>query len=230
MFSILLIEDDHAISEMLRGFLISKNYKVTSAHDGKTGLDALQNEKHDLILLDWMLPDTSGPEIIKVIRKDPVQKDIPILMLTARAEEVDKIKGLDTGADDYMTKPVSLKEMDSRIKALLRRTQGLNVDKKIKRGDLSIDPENNELYIKESAVKIAQTEFRLLLYLMQKSERLHTRSQLLDQVWGQGTFIDERTVDVHILRLRKVLKPYGADKMIKTVRGAGYRFTENLDG
>lgn len=229
MFSILLIEDDHAISEMLRGFLISKNYKVTSAPDGKTGLDALQNEKHDLILLDWMLPDTSGPEIIKIIRKDQVQKEIPILMLTARAEEVDKIKGLDTGADDYMTKPVSLKEMDSRIKALLRRTQGLNVDKKIIRGDLSIDPENNELIIKESAVKIAQTEFRLLLYLMQKSERLHTRSQLLDQVWGQGTFIDERTVDVHILRLRKVLKPHGADKMIKTVRGAGYRFTENLD-
>jgi two-component system phosphate regulon response regulator PhoB len=151
-------------------------------------------------------------------------------MLTARAEEMDKIKGLDSGADDYMTKPVSLKELDARIKALIRRSQGLSVDTTITRGVIVIDLENNSLLIDNKIVNMGQTEFRLLHYFMRKPERIHSRSQLLDQVWGQSTFIDERTVDVHILRLRKILKPLGLDKMLKTVRGAGYRFTEKLDG
>ncbi len=192
--------------------------------------EVLADKNPDLIVLDWMLPDISGPKIIRQIRNNKIQKDIPILMLTARAEEVDKIKGLDVGADDYMTKPVSLKELDARIKALIRRSQGLSVDTTITRGLMVIDLENNTLLINNENVSIGQTEFRLLHYFMRKPERIHSRSQLLDQVWGQSTFIDERTVDVHILRLRKILKPFGLDKMLKTVRGAGYRFTEKLNG
>ncbi len=230
MFEVLLVEDDHAIREMLQVFLLSKNYKVKAAESGEVAFEMLAEKNPDLIVLDWMLPDTSGPKIIKRIRKNKIQKDIPILMLTARAEEMDKIKGLEVGADDYMTKPVSLKELDARIKALIRRSQGLSVDKTITRGPMVIDLENNALEINNANVDIGQTEFRLLHYFMRKPERIHSRTQLLDQVWGQSTFIDERTVDVHILRLRKILKPFGIDEMIKTVRGAGYRFTEKLDG
>ncbi|WP_299880794.1 response regulator [uncultured Cocleimonas sp.] len=234
MFEILLVEDDHAIREMLQAFLVGKSYKVKAAESGGVAFDMLAEKNPDLILLDWMLPDISGPEIIKQIRKNKIQRDIPILMLTARAEEMDKVKGLEVGADDYMTKPVSLKELDARIKALIRRSQGLSVDKTITRksdkGSLVINLENNSLLINDATVDIGQTEFRLLHYFMRKPERIHSRAQLLDQVWGQSTFIDERTVDVHILRLRKVLKPYDLDDMLKTVRGAGYRFTEKLDG
>ena len=229
MFEVLIVEDDPAIREMLQSFLLSKNYKIKAAESGGVCFELLAEKNPDLILLDWMLPDTSGPEIIKKIRSNKIQKDIPILMLTARAEESDKIKGLDVGADDYMTKPVSLKELDARIKALIRRSQGLNVDTTITRGNMLINLENNTLLINNEDVVIGQTEFRLLHYFMRKPERIHTRSQLLDQVWGQSTFIDERTVDVHILRLRKILKPYDLDKMWLTVRGAGYRFTEKVD-
>jgi len=229
MFEVLLVEDDPAIREMLQTFLLSKNYKVKVAESGGVSFEILADKNPDLILLDWMLPDSSGPEIIKKIRNNKIQKDIPILMLTARAEEADKIKGLDSGADDYMTKPVSLKELDARIKALIRRSQGLSVDTTITRGAIVIDLENNTLLINNEIVSVGQTEFRLLHYFMRKPERIHSRSQLLDQVWGQSTFIDERTVDVHILRLRKILKPFGLDKMLKTVRGVGYRFTENSD-
>jgi len=234
MFEVLLVEDDHAIREMLQGFLLTKNYKVKAAESGEVAFEMLADKSPDLMLLDWMLPDISGPEIIRQIRRNKIQKDIPILMLTARAEEMDKIKGLEVGADDYMTKPVSLKELDARIKALIRRSQGLSVDKTITRtsahGTMVINLDNNALLINNENVDIGQTEFRLLHYFMRKPERIHSRAQLLDQVWGQSTFIDERTVDVHILRLRKVLKPYGIDGMLKTVRGAGYRFTEKLDG
>lgn len=230
MLTLLIIEDDHAIREMLQRFLVNKNFVVKEAEDGEQAMEVLGEINPDLILLDWMLPDVSGPQIIKKIRNNPVQKDIPIIMLTARAEENDKIKGLEVGADDYMTKPVSLKELNARIKALIRRSQGLNKDKQIIIGEISLDPENNTLSVQNKTVKIGQTEFRLLHYLMRKPDRLHTRSQLLDQVWGQGTFIDERTVDVHILRLRKILKPYGVNNMVQTVRGVGYRFSKNTNG
>ncbi len=228
MFTILVVEDDQAIREMLLRFLEGKNYIVKEAGDGGEALEILGGLNPDLILLDWMLPDFSGPELLRHVRNNIVQKDIPVMMLTARAEEADKIKGLDSGADDYMTKPVSLQELHARIRALIRRSQGLNPEKILKKGDISLDPENHELKIKGSKVKIGQIEFRLLHYLMRTPGRLHTRSHLLDQVWGQGTYIYERTVDVHILRLRKLLKPHGVDKMVQTVRGAGYRFTDKL--
>ena len=215
---------------MLKTFLLSKSYKVKVAESGEGCFELLSEKNPDLIVLDWMLPDTSGPEIIKQIRANKIQREIPILMLTARAEELDKIKGLEVGADDYMTKPVSLKELDARIKALIRRSQGVTIEKKLSRGPIIIDLENNLLTINNKTVTIGQTEFRLLHYFMQKPERVHSRGQLLDQVWGQNTFIDERTVDVHILRLRKILKSNHIEKMIKTVRGVGYSFTEKLDG
>lgn len=230
MFEVLIVEDDTAIREMLQSFLLSKNYKVKTAESGGVSFEILADKNPDLILLDWMLPDASGPDIIKKIRSNDIQKDIPILMLTARAEEMDKVKGLDAGADDYMTKPVSLKELEARIKALIRRSQGLSLDTTITRGPMIIDLENNTLLINNKNVDIGQTEFRLLHYFMRKPERIHSRAQLLDQVWGQSTFIDERTVDVHILRLRKILKPFKTDNMIKTVRGVGYRLSEKSDG
>jgi two-component system phosphate regulon response regulator PhoB len=230
MLTLLIVEDDPAIRMMLNRFLLGKKFSVKEAADGKQALSILGNINPDLIVLDWMLPDLSGPQIIKKIRKNPVQQDIPIIMLTAKAEEADKIEGLEIGADDYMTKPVSLEELHARIRALIRRSQRLNEDKTIKYNKVAIDPENNILTINNKNVKIGLTEFKLLHYLMRTPDRLHSRSQLLDQVWGQGTYLDERTVDVHILRLRKILKPYGEDKRVQTVRGAGYRFSEKIDG
>ena len=229
MLTLLIVEDDSAIRAMLVRFLLGKNFTVKEAENGEQALTILGNINPDIILLDWMLPDLSGPQIIKKIRKNPVQRDIPIIMLTARSEETDKIEGLDAGADDYMTKPVSLQELYARIRALIRRSQGLNEDKTINKCGIVLDPENNVLTINGSIVKIGLTEFKLLHYLMRTPERLHSRSQLLDQVWGQGVYIDERTVDVHILRLRKALKPHSVGNTVKTVRGAGYRFSEKID-
>ena len=229
MLTLLIVEDDSAIRAMLVRFLLGKNFNVKEAENGEQALTILGNINPDIILLDWMLPDLSGPQIIKKIRKNPVQRDIPIIMLTARSEETDKIEGLDAGADDYMTKPVSLQELYARIRALIRRSQGLNEDKTINKCGIVLDPENNVLIINGSIVKIGLTEFKLLHYLMRTPERLHSRSQLLDQVWGQGVYIDERTVDVHILRLRKALKPHGVENTVKTVRGVGYRFSEKID-
>ncbi len=212
---------------MLDDFLASKNFAVTAVPTGDQGLEELYRTPVDLILLDWMLPDTSGPSLIKTIRKNEGLKNTPIIMLTAKAEEIDKIEGLTVGADDYMTKPVSLQELNARIHALIRRSQGLNEKNVIQKGGISLDPDKNIVTIAGSEVTLGKTEYRLLHFLMKGSGRLYTRSQLLDQVWGQGTFIEERTVDVHILRLRKILKPYNVDKMIQTVRGAGYKF--NVD-
>jgi len=226
MIKILIVEDDLPISAMLKSFLISKQYSVEEAFDGEQALSLLRESKVDLILLDWMLPDISGPILIKEIRKDSLHKDLPIMMLTARAEETDKVKGLDFGADDYMTKPVSLKELHARIKALIRRSQGVDHNSIIKKGDLALNIENNELTIKGKNVNIGKTELRLLHYLMRTSGRSHSRANLLDQVWGQSVFIEERTVDVHILRLRKILQAHGVEHMVQTVRGVGYRFTE----
>lgn len=230
MLNILIIEDDQAIRTLFSRFLASKNYLINEAEDGEQALEFLGKINPDLILLDWMLPNLTGPQLIKKIRKNPVQKDIPIIMLTARSEEADKIEGLEVGADDYMSKPISLQELHARIKALIRRSQGLTENKTIEVNGLSLDPANNLLTIQGKNVKIGLTEFRLLHYLMRKPDRLHSRAQLLDQVWGQGVFIEERTVDVHILRLRKLLKPYGVANLVQTVRGAGYRFSEKIDG
>lgn len=224
MFTVLLVEDDHAIREMLMTFLQSKGYHVLQTESGKQGLNILYNSAVDLLLLDWMLPDIDGVDLIPQIREIPVHKELPILMLTARAEETDKITGLDVGADDYMTKPVSLKELDARIRALIRRAQGLNHQQLLTRGFITVDPENKVVQIKGKAIKISDKEYRLLYFFMKNPDRLYSRTQLLDSVWGQTVFVEERTVDVHIMRLRKTLKDYGLASMLKTIRGSGYRF------
>lgn len=225
MFTLLIVEDDNAIREMLELFLSSKGFAIKSAEDGKQTHKILRETTPDLILLDWMLPDTDGPTLLAEIRGHDTQSTIPIIMLTARVAESDKIKGLNVGADDYMTKPVSLHELDARINALLRRAQGLNEEKIIERGKVQLDPSNNVLKLDGDTVKIGQIEFRLLHFFLQNPDRLYSRTQLLDRIWGQNTFIEERTVDVHVLRLRKTLKPYDAHKTIQTVRGIGYRYS-----
>ena len=228
MYTILLVEDDHAIREMLTMFLTTKKYAVLEAEDGKAALEHLSQKTPDLLVLDWMLPDTDGLQLMQEIRETPVHKDLPILMLTARAEETDKIKGLDKGADDYMTKPVSLKELDARIRAIIRRAQGLNQQQQLTLGDIILDPDNKKVEICTEPVKISSMEYKLLYFFMRNPDRLFTRNQLLDNVWGQTTFVEERTVDVHIMRLRKILKKYGLEKMLETVRGMGYRFHKEL--
>lgn len=230
MFTILIVEDDSAIRDMLEMFLTSKKYEVTVTENGKQAFDVLAEMTPDIMLLDWMLPDTDGTTLLRHIRNNSIHQKLAVLMLTARAEEADKIKGLDVGADDYMTKPVSLQELDARIRALIRRAQGLNEHNLIQRGDISVDPENQKLTINGDPVKIGITEFRLLHFFMINSNRLYTRTQLLDSVWGQSAFIEERTVDTHIMRLRKTLKPFGVDSRLETIRGVGYRFVDSADG
>lgn len=224
MFNVLIVEDDKAISEMLKMSLTASNYVVAVADDGAQALDHLNTFTPDLLLLDWMLPDTDGPSLIKKIRDTAIHKDLPILMLTARAEEEDKIVGLNVGADDYMTKPVSLQELNARIRALIRRAQGLNSEQKLTHGRISIDLENKTVLIDDESVKIGGMEYRLLLFFMKNPDRLYSRTQLLDSVWGQTVYVEERTVDVHIMRLRKILKAYDLDSKLETVRGNGYRF------
>lgn len=224
MFSLLVVEDDAAIREMLTTYLLSKNYEVMSAENGNQALDILHKNTIDLLLLDWMLPDTEGVTLIPKVRDMPVHKELPVLMLTAKTEESDKVQGLDMGADDYMTKPVSLKELAARIRALIRRSQGLNPQQLLVQGDISCDPENKTVQIKGETIKISSMEYRLLYFFLKNPNRLFSRSQLLDNVWGQTVFVEERTVDVHILRLRKILKKYDLDAMLKTIRGSGYRF------
>ncbi len=230
MFTILIVEDDAAIREMLRSFLTNNRYHVIEAENARQALDSLSERNPDLILLDWMLPDMSGPEMLRSLRNNPVHKDLPVIMLTARAEEEDKIEGLESGSDDYLTKPFSMQELAARIKALLRRSHRLDNDLRLQVGPLSLDPGKREFAIHGKPISIGPTEYRLVHYLMRTAGRLHSRSQLLDQVWGQGSFIEERTVDVHILRLRKLLKKHGAADMVETVRGAGYRLREPGNG
>ena len=224
MYKILLVEDDAAISAMLNTFLTSQSYHVTIADRGKKVLHAIEQFSPDILLLDWMLPDLQGPQIIARVRSSENYNRLPIIMLTAKGEESDKIKGFSSGADDYLTKPISLYELNARIQALLRRTQQLNQHLNIVRGPICLTPDNQLMTINDEVVNIGNTEYRLLHFFMKNTNRLYTRSQLLDQVWGLTTYIDERTVDVNIMRLRKILKAHGVNEMLKTIHGSGYLF------
>ena len=224
MLTILLIEDDEAILDMLGMFLAGRRYEVWRAPDGETAREILDEKIPDLILLDWMLPDTDGLEILRRIRRSPQHAETPVLMLTARAAEEDKIKGLDVGADDYMIKPVSLKELDARIRALIRRAHGHDAQQRLRRGPIELDHPAREVFINGERVEISGRVYRLLHFFMKNPGRLYSREQLLDHVWGQTTYIEERTVDVHVMRLRKILKSHGVERMLKTERGSGYRF------
>lgn len=222
---ILCIEDEAAIRSMIRFSLEREGYAVEEAADARTARDLAAASPPDLLLVDWMLPDVSGPELIRRFRRDPLTADIPIIMLTAKTEEEDMIHGLDAGADDYLSKPVSLKALGARIKALLRRSEGFGEQRIINAGRLQLNQDAHQLRIDGTPVHLGTTEYRLLEFFMQHPDKVYSRAQLLDFVWGQSTYIEERTVDVHVLRLRKTLKAHAAENVIQTIRGAGYLFS-----
>ena len=223
--TILCVEDEASIRDMLRFSLEREGYRVDGAENSTQMSESISQQRPDLILMDWMLPDASGPQLVKGLRSESYTRDIPIIMLTAKAEEQDMIKGLDSGADDYVTKPVSLKSLNARIKALLRRSEAFNPDDSISYDRLKLNLANQTLSIDDIQISLGSTELKLLKLFMQSPERIFSRAQLLDHAWGQNSYIDERTVDVHILRLRKLLKPNAADHLIKTVRGSGYKLS-----
>jgi len=222
---ILVVEDEAPIREMLGYTLMKEGYIFREAADVEQARPLLASEKPDLVLLDWMLPGMNGADYARRIRNNPDTRDIPIIMLTARGEEADKIRGLDTGADDYVTKPFSTKELLARIRAVMRRTKNMGDGGIISVKGLSLDPETFRVTADEQTVDISPTEFRLLHFFITHPERVYSRAQLLDQVWGQNVYVEERTVDVHIRRLRKTLEPYNYAQLIQTVRSVGYRFS-----
>lgn len=230
--TILVVEDEFAIQELIALNLKKAGYLVLCADSVEQAIKMSNNVLPDLILLDWMLPDVSGLDFAKKLRRETRTKDIPIIMLTARTQESDKITGLDSGADDYITKPFSPRELLARIKAVLRRRLPELSEEIIEIGGLKLDPTTHRVYAqslenptKSTELLLGPTEFRLLHFLMVHKERVHTRTQLLDRVWGDHVFIEDRTVDVHIRRLRKILEAVGKENLVQTVRGSGYRFS-----
>jgi two-component system phosphate regulon response regulator PhoB len=223
--TILVVEDEPAIAELLAVNLGFAGHQVMRASDAETAQAMIDQALPDLILLDWMLPGMNGVKLARRLRGQARTRDIPIIMLTARTDEADKLEGLETGADDYITKPFSPKELMARIKAVLRRRAPQLTSDMVALGGLKLDPATHRLWGGTTTLELGPTEFRLLHFFMTHPERVHSRSQLLDQVWGDHVFVEERTVDVHIRRLRKALEPSGHDGLIETVRGSGYRFS-----
>ena len=223
--TILLVEDEPAIQELIAANLMRAGHHVVRATDAETAQRIVRDALPDLILLDWMLPGMSGVEFARRLRSEERTRGIPLIMLTARGEEQDKVLGLESGADDYITKPFSPRELVARIKAVLRRRAPETTEDPVELGGLRLDPATHRLAAAGSPVTLGPTEFRLLHFLMTHPERVHSRAQLLDQVWGDHVFVEERTVDVHIRRLRCALEPSGHDSLVQTVRGSGYRFS-----
>ena len=223
--TILVVEDEPAIQELIAYNLKQAGHVPLRADNAEQALNLVANALPDLVLLDWMLPGLSGIEFARRLRADKRTRSIPIIMLTARSDEQDKLQGLETGADDYITKPFSPRELNARIKALLRRRAPEMTDDMVQLGGLKLDPASHRVTGNGAPVELGPTEFRLLHFLMTHAERVHSRTQLLDQVWGDHVFVEERTVDVHIRRLRKALEPTELDSLVQTVRGTGYRFS-----
>jgi two-component system phosphate regulon response regulator PhoB len=230
---ILIVEDEPSIAELISINLTHAGFSVSRALQADEALQLLRNTKPDLVILDWMMPGKSGVQFARELRSNPSTQAIPILMLTAKGEEADKVLGLDAGADDYVTKPFSPKELVARVKALLRRHVFEAVEEKaLVLGPIQLDPVAHRLTIRISdntskALALGPTEFRLMQFLMANPERVHSRTHLLDNVWGNEVYIEERTVDVHIKRLRAALAPFACDHYIETVRGSGYRITKS---
>ncbi len=226
---ILIVEDEPAIRDMVAFALSRGDFEPIGAGDAREAELAIAANVPDLILLDWMLPGTSGIELARRWRRESLTRDIPIIMLTARGEEDDRVGGLEAGVDDYVVKPFSARELLARIRAVLRRSRGDDEDGSIRVGGLRIDGAAHRVYAgepgHEQPVPIGPAEYRLLHFFMTRSERVYSRSQLLDHVWGSSVYVEERTVDVHVRRVRKALEPFGLDGMLQTVRGAGYRFS-----
>ena len=223
--TVLVVEDEPAIQELVAVNLAHAGHRVIRANDADAALRVVQAALPDLMLIDWMLPGQSGVTLARQLRSDARTKDIPIILLTARADEQDKILGLEAGADDYVTKPFSPRELLARIKAVLRRRAPQSTDDPVDLGGLRLEPATHRVSGNGQPLSLGPTEFRLLHFLMTHAERVHTRVQLLDRVWGDHVFVEERTVDVHIRRLRKALEPTGHDRLVETVRGSGYRIS-----
>ncbi|AEG02606.1 two component transcriptional regulator PhoB, winged helix family [Methylomonas methanica MC09] len=223
--NILVVEDEDAIREMLVMVLEQADFQVTAAASAEDALQSLAENRVDLLVLDWMLPGISGVELARRLKREPGFKDLPIILLTARGEEEDKIRGLEIGADDYITKPFSPKELIARIKAVMRRSGKLSESGQLSVGDLTLDAEQHRLTISGKTLDVSPTEFRLMQFFMTHPDKVYSRTHLLDQVWGRSVYIEERTVDVHIRRLRKLLAEFDREDLIQTVRGFGYRFS-----
>jgi len=223
--NILVVEDEPAIQELIAVNLQHAGHHVIRTRDAEGALGIVRNALPDLLLIDWMLPGMSGLSLARALRQQERTREIPIIMLTARSAENDKIAGLEAGADDYLAKPFSPRELLARIKAVLRRRAPQMTDDPVEVSGLRLEPATRRVFGSERALALGPTEFRLLHFLMTHAERVHSRAQLLDQVWGDHVFLEERTVDVHIRRLRKGLEASGHDRLIETVRGSGYRFT-----
>jgi two-component system phosphate regulon response regulator PhoB len=220
--TILVVEDEPQVQELLAVNLEHAGHRVLRAASAEEAENAIREELPDVVILDWMLPGESGVTLTRRLRAEERTRELPILMLTARAMEQDKVSGLDAGADDYLTKPFSPKELAARIKAVLRRRAPQLADDVVEIGGLRLDPAARRVSANGAVIELAPTEFRLLHFLMTHPERIYTRAQVLDHVWGDHVFIEERTVDVHIRRLRKALEPTSHDRLIDTVRGSGY--------
>ncbi|MGQ9830465.1 MAG: phosphate regulon transcriptional regulator PhoB [Thermochromatium sp.] len=226
MTTILVIDDEPDIREVIRFALEGSDFRVMEAGHADEARKLLNNETPDLILLDWMLPGRSGLELAHQLKQSSKTKSIPIIMVSARGEEEDRIRGLDTGADDYIAKPFSPREMIARVKAVLRRSKPDETTDEIEIGGLVMDNLGHRVTAGGRPIEIAPTEYRLLHFFMTHADRAFSRSQLLDQVWGEQVYVEERTVDVHVRRLRKALEPTGHDRLLQTVRGVGYRFSD----
>ncbi len=219
--NVLIVEDDQGIQDMLQYALESEGYKLHQAYSVKQAWEVVESKSLDIVLLDWMLPDNSGIDLLHRIRK--YHSMLPVIMVTARGEEEDRVLGLDVGADDYMTKPFAVRELKSRIQAVLRRT--MPDEQPLQIAGLFLDPVSQRVKVGETSLDLPPTEFRLLHYFMSHPDRVFSRGQLLDQVWGTQVYVEERTVDVHIRRLRKNLELYDLDNLVQTVHGRGYRFS-----
>jgi two-component system phosphate regulon response regulator PhoB len=222
---ILVVEDERPIREMIAFGLRRAGFEVREAADARSGRAEVANKRPDLLLVDWMLPDTSGLEFTRGLKRDRETRELPVILLTARAEEGDKVAGLDGGADDYITKPFSPRELLARINAVLRRAMPAEGTERVEIEGLVLDQSSQRVSAGERTVALGPTEYRMLAFFMTHPERVYTREQLLDRVWGGNVYVEERTIDVHIRRLRKALEEFDYDRLIQTVRGSGYRFS-----
>tara|TARA_B100000674_G_scaffold498532_1_gene537426 strand:- start:2708 stop:3403 length:696 start_codon:yes stop_codon:yes gene_type:complete len=224
---ILVVEDDRAIRDMLNFVLAQHRFNIIESNDAESAQQRILQKPPNLILLDWMLPGKSGIDFAQQLRADPNTRDIPIIMITAKGEEIDKVSGLNSGADDYITKPFSPRELIARIKAVLRRGAHTDDQEVVAISGLTLNRSLHQVKAHGHPLDLGPTEFKLLHFLMQHPERVYGRDQLLDRVWGRDVFVEERTVDVCVRRLRKTLEPHGFDKFVETIRGVGYRFSAN---
>ncbi len=221
---VLVVDDEPAIRDMLEFALQRAGMSPRTAAGAEDALNAIADKRPDIVLLDWMMPGISGLDLARRLRREDFTKDLPIIMLTARTSEDDRVHGLDSGADDYIVKPFSPRELIARVKAILRRTSAVDESGKINVEGLTLDSESHQVLASGKPVHMGPTEYRLLEFFMQHIGKAYNRTQLLDNVWGTNVYVEERTVDVHIRRLRKALHPYGLDRYIQTIRGHGYRF------